>query len=361
MMTLIYILLFGFGIIGFIIAFLKKIKKDISKSEIIMVFAYILSLVLMLIGFSIHDNQYYIAVDPIADECYIPFGDQHIITLIFYFIAFNASILLIWLKNGNLPPLTKVLSLSFFIIGIIINFCVLLQISEHNTESLTYGYSRHFYFFIFAPILSIIISTFLLLDIVENEMMNANEMVYSNKFLNKLNAFLAQKSNLSTWSIILIIPILLVVTVILILFGQDSDSLIKAFTETTTWRFSQKMHPPILDHNGHYLCTIAVAGNPKIVKPIRFGKRHGKIIIVNRQLLIANAFEEMIENISPKIHQLIRKNYDKYGYNLSKKINTEKMSNLTYILMKPLEWIFLISLYLICEKPEERINKQYRI
>ena len=159
----------------------------------------------------------------------------------------------------------------------------------------------------------------------------------------------------------MIIPLLLVITIILILFGQDSNSLIKVFTETTTWRFSQQMHPPILDHKGHYLCTVAASGNPAIVKPLRLGKRNGNTIIVNRQLLIANAFEEMIQDFSPKLHRFIRRNYDHYGYNLSLKINTNLRSNFTYLIMKPLEWMFLFCLYLFCEKPEERIGRQYKI
>ncbi|MDG2441442.1 MAG: hypothetical protein P8M19_07220, partial [Crocinitomicaceae bacterium] len=60
------------------------------------------------------------------------------------------------------------------------------------------------------------------------------------EFLNNLNTFLVQKNNLTLWSFILIIPVLLIITLILTLFGQEPDSLVKVFTETTTWRFSQK-------------------------------------------------------------------------------------------------------------------------
>jgi hypothetical protein len=95
------------------------------------------------------------------------------------------------------------------------------------------------------------------------------------------------------------------------------------------------------------------------VKPLRFGKRGGRKIIVNRQLLIANAFENLLESYLPTFHKFIRANYDKYGYNLSKKINTSSLSNLTYILMKPFEWLFLFCLYLLCIKPEENIMRQY--
>ncbi len=91
----------------------------------------------------------------------------------------------------------------------------------------------------------------------------------------------------------------------------------------------------------------------------RLGKRHGKTIIVNRQLLIANAFEYVIENHIPYTHAFIRRLYDKYGLPLSKYINTPLLSDITYWLMKPLEWFFLLVLYSTCVKPEEIINKQY--
>ena len=68
----------------------------------------------------------------------------------------------------------------------------------------------------------------------------------------------------------------------------------------------------------------------------------------------------MIQDSSPKMHHLIRTNYDNYGYNLSKKINSETGSNITYIVMKPLEWFFLICLYSFCNTPEKKINKQYK-
>lgn len=361
-MILVCALLCLLVVMGLLVSTLKKIKKEISLKEIIIATVYLLSMGLMLIGLLMHSNEYYTAVDPIDDQCYIPFGNKHIITLLFYFIAFNVSILLLWLKGTKLPPLTQVLSLSFLVMGIIISFVILLQLSEHNTESLnSYNTPEHQFFLIPMPLISILISIILLVHMVKNKMITANDKIYTNKFLNKLNLFFAKRNNLPVWGIILIIPLLLLITAILILFGQDADSLVKVFTETTTWRFSQQMHPPVLDHKGHYLCTVAVAGNPKIVKPIRTGKRNGEIIIVNRQLLIANAFEEMIQDFSPRLHQLIRNNYDRYGYNLSKKINNEQMSNLTYVLMKPLEWGFLACLYLFCEKPEERINKQYQL
>lgn len=82
-------------------------------------------------------------------------------------------------------------------------------------------------------------------------------------------------------------------------------------------------------------------------------------IIVNRQLCIANAFEDYIMEKFPKFHKLIRSVYDTYGYPVSRHIISPERADAVYILMKPLEWMFLIFLYLFDVKPEERIRRQY--
>ncbi len=267
---------------------------------------------------------------------------------------------LVWEKNKTLPPLTSTLSLVFILIGIILSSVILFQISEHDTQSIdNHSSSEGQILFLFAPFFSIIIGICLVFQVINQEISETSERSYSNKYFNSLNTFLATKSRKSIWLVILLFPVFFIVTLILILFGQDANSIVKVFTDTATWKLSQQVHPPILTHNGHYLCTVAAVGHPKIVKPLRIGKRNGRQIIVNRQLLIANAFEEMIQDFLPKLHIIIRQNYDKYGYNISKKINTIHLSNMTYILMKPLEWVFLICLYLFCVKPEKKINRQY--
>jgi hypothetical protein len=358
----------GIGIIGFIgfwvltIAGLRKLKKGKNSLESVILTLYIFSLVLFSIGLSSHSNPYYKAIDPVDLECYSPFSDKNGISLLFYVIAFKISLLLVWTKRKTLPPLTLSISLIFIAIGILISAAILLQISVHNTESLdAYNSGEEQILFIFAPIFSIIIGVYLIYQVTFQAIDETSQRVYSNKILNFLNTFLANKCRNPLWIMLLMLPVFLLITILLILFGQDTNSMVKVFTDTTTWKFSQQIHPPILDHKGHYLCTVAATGEPKIVKPLRLGTRNGKQIIVNRQLLIANAFEEWIQDIAPQIHCVIRKNYDKYGYNLSRKINTPFLSNVTYLIMKPVEWIFLICLYLFCYEPEKKINRQYAV
>lgn len=148
--------------------------------------------------------------------------------------------------------------------------------------------------------------------------------------------------------------------IVLILFGQTPDELTKIWTNTAEWTFSQQIPPPRLDSGGHYLCTVAANGHRKLVKPIRMGKRNGELILVNRQLMIANAFEDLIKERTPKFHKAVRNFYDKTGFPISKYINTKFRSDIVYIIMKPLEWIFLAVLYLFDVNPENRIAVQYK-
>lgn len=340
---------------------LIKKKQDIKVLEVIVIITYLLSCLLFGVGCLFHNNEYYTAIDPVDGSCYLPFGSYHIVSLVVYFLAFNISAYLIWIKGRKLPPLVLVIALTFLFTGSIINIFVMLQVFIHNTSTID-GYKGNdgSFFFIVTPIFNLFFSIALIIKVINEEKSIANNRIYTNKFLNTCNQILSSKYDITTWALILFIPVFLLITLILILFGQDANSLVKVFTETTTWTFSQKMHPPILDHTGHYLCTVAAKGNPNIVKPLRVGTRHGNTIIVNRQLQIANAFEEMIQDHVPKLHHFIRKNYDKYGYNLSLKINNEVNSNRMYLLMKPLEWCFLTCLYLGCVDPEKKIAKQYQ-
>ncbi len=135
--------------------------------------------------------------------------------------------------------------------------------------------------------------------------------------------------------------------------------MIKMWTNTSDWILSQKVSPPSVTFDEHYLCTVGASGHRKIVKPLRIGVRHGHRIVVNRQLLIANAFEQAIEEKLPRTHRLIRRIYDKYGYPISRHIKKAWQADLIYFLVKPLEWFFLIVLYLTDTKPENRIAIQY--
>ncbi len=157
----------------------------------------------------------------------------------------------------------------------------------------------------------------------------------------------------------MLFPLYGLLTALLVLFGQKPDSLIQAFTQTSDWTLSQHIAPPPVEVDAHYLCTVSLRGHKKIVKPLRYGVRKGNKIVVNRQLMVANAFEELIQERYPKMHKGIRYFYDRYGYPLSDLITNQYKADMTYLLMKPLEYVFLLTLYLFDKTPENRIALQY--
>ncbi|MEO6305881.1 MAG: DUF6688 family protein [Bacteroidia bacterium] len=152
-------------------------------------------------------------------------------------------------------------------------------------------------------------------------------------------------------------PLLVLIQAGLFLFGQQPDSIISQFTESCGFLLSK--YQDCSCGGGHYLCSIAANGNKKLVKPTRFGIRAKERIVVNRQLLVANAFENWLEDHTPKLHRVIRNSYDACNIPVNKWSKHKRFANVLYVLMKPLEWLFLLWLYIFDKKPEDRIAKQY--
>lgn len=163
--------------------------------------------------------------------------------------------------------------------------------------------------------------------------------------------------------LIISVPVILLLSLILYVFGQRPDSAIRAFTDTYKHGFSQWDYQcENVNCGGHYLCSVAANGHTRVVKPVRIGKRNGHFIICNRQLLVSNAFEELLQERFPFMHRKIRKQYDKVGDMIHRNycVYSKKwVSDLVYLLMKPAEWFFLLVLYLADRKPEQRIARQY--
>lgn len=182
---------------------------------------------------------------------------------------------------------------------------------------------------------------------------------FRNSFLDKINKKLTESDSWPFAAFFLMWPLLGILIGILVLFGQQPDTVIKAWTETSDWNLSRRVAPQNIYYDEHYLCTVAAGGHEKIVKPIRLGERHGHQVIVNRQLCVANAFEQILEEKSPRLHRHLRHFYDTYGFPIAKLIHSPYLADMIYFLMKPLEWIFLVVLYLTDAAPENRIAMQY--
>lgn len=272
----------------------------------------------------------------------------------------------------KLPPLMKVLCMAAMYIGCAFSIALMIQILPHWREAYAFVPWESLMFCLFPA--NYILSTFIVIREVlaeEKELIEtqketltdtgtkAQNVIPKRKILSEIGSLLRNSKNWPVFAFVAMIPLLGLCIMVLLLFGQQPDAIIKIFTDTSDWTFSQMTSPPTVYYDDHYLCTVAAGGHRKLVKPLRLGKRHGHTIIVNRQLCIANAFEELIAERTPRFHKRLRYFYDAYGYPVAKHITNKWIADITYLLMKPLEWLFLIVLYLCDRQPEKRISRQY--
>jgi hypothetical protein len=131
-------------------------------------------------------------------------------------------------------------------------------------------------------------------------------------------------------------------------------------TRTCDYTLSQ-VPIEILPAHCHYLCTVAARGHGWLVRPERWGRRGGAPILVNRQLAIANAFEDLLHERWPRFGRLARRIYDRLGLPVSRYIRAAWLADVVYLAMKPAEWCFALALLLLDRRdPEARIDRMYR-
>jgi len=282
------------------------------------------------------------------------FSVQHRFTIYLLMFFSGASYFYSSLRAGVAPPLVEIIINCFLVIGIALN----ILISLHHNE------------FIFFLAVNLPMILLLILMLLKNQRMAVGylqntERIYTNrvgkiawKFL-RLNVFI-QIPLLA----FLCLPLLFIITSILLLFGQRPDSFIRAFTDTYHHGLSQLTSEcdNVDCDQGHYLCTVAAKGHKKFVRPIRLGERRGGKIICNRQLLVSNAFEELLQEHMPIVHKRIKKTYNRVGNVVHRYygiFNNKYVADMVYVLMKPLEWFFIMVLYTFDTKPENRIARQY--
>lgn len=265
-------------------------------------------------------------------------------------------------KPDKLPPILSASSIGSILILNIVQIAIGVQISNQVFKSGELSVFN-FLFYVFHFNILVISSTAIKKQLQYQLHFYGTLPVTSAKsrFTNFLYTKLNNIYKYSGLVFLCFLALVALMEVVFILIGQGADGPIKAFTDTADWTFSKQIPPPPKEYEGHYLCTVASGGHGKIVKPLRYGTRRGQTIIVNRQLCVANAFEDYIQEKIPKFHSLVRGVYDKYGYPLSNHITTRTRADIVYILMKPLEWTFVIFLYLVDAIPEERIRRQYKV
>lgn len=362
-MKILYLIIFFMCLIIPLILTIINIINLLRKNKIKENFADILTFVLgipltFLLYFISEFKDYNVPLRLGGTEITVhsPIASWSYPTVIMILLLGIVSYILIRIKKLKLPPLIIVGAMSGIFICSIYMFIFIIQISNNIIE-LSYRGIGYLVIFPINYILCSIRAEIEIMKMYKEENIKSKE--FNIKFLCKCNRLLY---NINSWPIIAVIfsiPLVFILMLILVLFGQRPDEAIKAFLETSDWTLSTKISPPPIMYDGHYLCTVSLRGHSELVKPIRMGIRKGEKIVVNRQLCIANAFEDLIQERLPRFHKFVRNMYDKYGYPLSKHINTAIQADIVYIIMKPLEWIFLAILYLFDEKPENRISTQY--
>lgn len=263
----------------------------------------------------------------------------------FLSLALVGYIILSFIKPEKQPPLITALGIATQYIGACI--CVLWCIQTYD----------EFFLVLFPANLVIVFFKTIFITVYSKSVALKENRISVKRGI--LSSLLCKSSSLPWIALLFTIPLTGIVTLILVLFGQEPDALIKAWTETADWKMSQKIPPQNIYMDEHYLCTVAAGGHRKVVRPLRTGLRHGHRVVVNRQLCVANAFEQLIQERTPRFHKVVRRIYDSTGYFIARHIRSKYTADIIYCVMKPLELVFLVVLYLFDVKPENRIAVQY--
>lgn len=297
-------------------------------------------------------------------QLHTPINSHYMITFFVISFLYVLGMLLMTLTKKR-PPLVTVLCISAMYLGVIEAVLFTIQILGMHTilESgrIDYRFEFDLLYTLLIPVNMLLIMLRVMLVEIRTYKIDAgrSSKIESIPILAWCSRILNNSKNWPILALLMMIPLLGIIIGILTLFGQAPDAAIKAFTETADYTFSTRIPPQNIHYDEHYLCTVAAGGHKRVVKPIRMGKRHGHDVVVNRQLMIANAFEQILEERTPKMHRGIRNFYDKYGFPVARIIKSKIVADVIWLLMKPLEWLFLIIIYLVDINPEDRIARQY--
>lgn len=335
-----------------------KVKNRRKKDIATLLLGLLLTIIMLGLMSSYHWDEPVIIGGDFFSILHEPFSSDYALSLLLY-AAVPIACMIIAGQDKLLPPLAGAFCIGGIYGGMVLCFVYTSQLIGGIFE-------RKFVVIYFALLFIYVLNYFLMaVRIISGNVKRylayfRENDIHPNSALGVWAVNVLSKASGWVWfPVICLIPLTGLLICICILFGQGPWGIIKAFTETSDWTYSTMISPPPEHYTGHYLCTVAVNGHEKLVKPARLGIRQGVKIGVNRQLCVANAFEQVIEERTPRFHRFVRYIYDNYGYPLSKHITTKLRADIIYIVMKPLEWIFLAVLYLSDICPESRIAVQY--
>ena len=334
----------------------KLLKPFIRFDQVVIWYGLILEFLYLTEGKYVTGSDWSVQLKNL--EMHTPIFSEAAPTIIFIFVIGIAGYFYLRVRPlKKIPPLIAIISISAMYLWVIEVLVFTVQVFKGDLS----GDNLLDVYLLVYPVCIICIVARTVISKVhewqEYEMERAK--IQSNPLLNFADKILSNSKLWPIYAIIFMFPLLGIIIGILLLFGQAPDSVIKAWTETADWTLSLKEAPQNIEYDEHYLCTVAAGGHKKIVKPVRKGIRHGHEVIVNRQLCIANAFEQILEEKTPRFHKLVRGVYDRYGFPVARLIKSKWIADIIYILMKPLEWIFLAVIYMSDVHPENRIATQY--
>jgi len=351
------IVMTGYHIVLFYLETKKKLLKPFIRFDQVAIwYGLILEFLYLTEGKYVTGSDWSVQLKNL--EIHTPIFSEAAPTIIFIFVIGIAGYLYLRVRPlKKIPPLMAIISMSAMYLWVIEVLVFTVQVFKGDLS----GDNLLDVYLLVYPVCIICIVARTVISKVhewqEYEMERAK--IQSNPLLNFADKILSNSKLWPIYAIIFMFPLLGIIIGILLLFGQAPDSVIKAWTETADWTLSLKEAPQNIEYDEHYLCTVAAGGHKKIVKPVRKGIRHGHEVIVNRQLCIANAFEQILEEKTPRFHKLVRGAYDRYGFPVARLIKSKCTADIIYILMKPLEWIFLAVIYMSDIHPENRIATQY--
>ena len=350
-MGAILVFLLGFTIIASIIDFFSYINSgERQLNRKILLFVEIISIIAVPIFF-LFISDFKLENDCCGESAF--FSPEHRITVYVLIVLCIMSYGFSTFRKNLATPLLELLVNCFLMIGIALNIFIAIQTEEAVLWLL--GNTSIVFLFLSQLYKS---QQLIFGEIALWDNRDGNFFTMTSIKILKAKSFIKYP-----FLLILCLPLLLLLSVLLLVFGQRPDSMIRAFTDTYKHGLSQLDY--MCDNvqcGGHYLCSVAANGHSKVVKPERYGERNGGRIICNRQLLVANAFEELLEQRFPKVHSVIRKKYNRIGdivHRYYRVFNNKFFSDIIYLIMKPLEYFFLFNLYLFDRKPENRIALQY--
>lgn len=239
-------------------------------------------------------------------EFHTPIAGEYRFSFFFLFFIAMVCIVLLSVITKRKPPLFAAMLIAGVYMGNVLEILLVIQLLKNMDNFFTV-------MMLVFPMNYMLMSVRLIRREIKAQTGYLSNSAEKSGFMGWLNKLLTKSLGWYLISFVAMIPLLAVMLLILVLFGQRPDSIVKAFTETADWTFSQQIPPPPDSSQGHYLCTVAAGGHAKLVKPQRMGLRRGDKIVVNRQLCVANAFEELIQDKLPRFHKCVRSFYDKHG------------------------------------------------